>query len=583
MSGTASQTFQVNITSNDQLTAVLQQIGRSLAGVNAQIATVARVSAPLAQVTQQVGAAMARVNEVVAPIAASMRGMAMGFIGATTAAAGLSGILGAGALVGMARGTAQASAEIERLRQSLRGTEEMRRLTDASASLDAQLQSLAFSARANGMSVEGLTQPLQRVSTLLSDLGRGGGGQARQVLQQLGLSFRDAQGALISAPEMMANIARALEANPNNDQRARIMQAIFGSDLGGNTQLQQMLVRFRQDNERFLASGGPLGQEDRKGLAAMQTAMEALSAVAERLKAALGAAVAPAIQRVAEVFSGLVRANRDLIATQVGAWAQQLADAIQAINWRGVSGAISGVINGLSWVLRNTGGLTTAIAAAGAAMTAAFAGPAVAAIGGVVAVLGGPLTLGIAAVGAATYGIVTYWDQIKAGAEAVGRAFVVWGTTLAEVFRPLASFVGDVLAPIGRAIDMFMLQPIRDVLALMRQIIDLTPNLPGAGALARPEAVQQEQHGLFAGRANMAPGIGNPSQYLATDEDRDPRVPGLPRMPALPTRDSIAGRVEVFLRMEGLLPGVTATARTSGEGVAPAQLDVGQAFGGTWR
>lgn len=571
MSGTA-QTFTAIVTAQDQITQALTAINARMREIIGTQALAGQSATTLNRANDLARRGFSALHDSVGPIAARIRGVTTSIAGLVAAAAGIGGLgLGAGILA-LARNSGEVAAQIEALHTTLGVSRE-------------QLHLLSFSAQQGGTSLEAMTDPLTRLRDTLAQVARGGAPEAARVMRELGISVRNADGSLRPITALVADVGRAFESNTDQASRSRIAMALLGTT---NEQVMATFGRLRRSATAFREAGGGLTEAEYARLRQYREAWNALSgqlervrdlfgALAQRGAAIVGASIAPALQQAAERFTALIDANRELIATRVSDWANQLSTALSGIDWAGVGQSIDRIAAGARDMLDVVGGIGNALRVVGVVIAAAFAAPVVTAIAAVATALGGPLTLALGAVTVAGVAIYRNWDAIRDAGVAVGQ-------TLTGVFTRLGQFLTDhLLGPLTRLRD--GLQSVLNLVPALR-----IPPIPPAPAPSPPvrlypggivppgEAPASLPGGVVpprAGPASLPGGASSPGTSSS--------VASLPQLRGGNGAGAVNGQVEVVVRLPDAPPGTTASATTRGEGVATPSLDVGRSMAGAGR
>lgn len=104
-------------------------------------------------------------------------------------------------------------------------------LNKASQKIGVTVQSLSrleFAARLSDVSLDTLTQSVGKLNRNLSDVAGGGGEQAKQAFQQLGISITDAEGKLRGTDEVLADVAERFASFENGPRKTALAMELFG-------------------------------------------------------------------------------------------------------------------------------------------------------------------------------------------------------------------------------------------------------------------------------------------------------------------------------------------------------------------
>ena len=124
-----------------------------------------------------------------------------------------------------------------------------------------EYQSLAFAANRSGVSTQGMTTSLTKLMRAAADT-RDGMQTSVDVFRDAGIAFRDTNGELLSGPDLMLNVADAMERQGNATERVALAQRLMGRS---GRQLIPMLLEGRDAVqelfERFERLGGGMGDD----------------------------------------------------------------------------------------------------------------------------------------------------------------------------------------------------------------------------------------------------------------------------------------------------------------------------------
>lgn len=248
------------------------------------------------------------------------------------------------------------------------------------------LSELAFAADSSGTSLETIEAAVRTMQKNLA----GGAAATRETLSQLGLSLESLQG--LNPEQQFKTLADAIANIQDPGQKAALAMALFGKS---GTQLLPLFAEGAAGIEAMQKQARELGltmsSEDANAAAALNDALGALMASLKRIVTLIGAAVAPALQRVAKWLTLLtthvvdfLNQNRELVATffkiavAVAAAGAALIVTGQLIAGVGAAlGAMATIITGIGTALGMLSSLFAAVLTpAGALITivAALAG-----------------------------------------------------------------------------------------------------------------------------------------------------------------------------------------------------------------
>jgi len=298
----------------------------------------------------------------------------------STAAAGLLGAVG-----GLAIKTAQSADELNTLSKQ------------TGISTD-DLQKMSYAADLVDVSVENITGAMTKMKKGMAE-----GDFGKAVFEQLGVSVRDADGALRDSNEVFYEVLDALSKVSNETERDTLAMEVFGKSAD---QLAGIVddggAKLRELGDEASNLGLILDQETLQGLNDVNDTIDKLKAQAGAELAQAGAkaleALTPVLETVIEKLSQLFEWIGNLDESQMQT-ILTIAAVVAAIS--PIAGIIATICGAISSFLT----IWPQVQAVGAAIKA-FA-------------LANPLALVVAAVIALGAIIVTHWDQIKPILEAV--------------------------------------------------------------------------------------------------------------------------------------------------------------------
>ena len=522
--------FTAIITARNAAGAVLRQIGAQFAALSQQTG-LSRIASAAAGVGRAFGSLALQIGQVAGPLAA---------IGASAAAIGLGS---------MAARTAAAAGALSDL--------------SARTGISVQdLQELGDSARLAGVDQNTLATALQRLNRGLAEAAAGGGGDLGPLLRHLGISMRDANGQIRNAVDLLPELADVFQRNENQALRTRAATELFGR---AGEQLIPMLANgsraLEESRQRFRQYGFSMA-ESADGLAKIDDVFETLQVATEGLTQAIGAGLAPVLGPIAQGLADWVRANRDLIATGIGEWAERTSAAIGAFFAdRGPLERLADFAATLSGTVEALGGMQNVLIGFGAIAALPF----IAALASIVTAFV-PLMTAIGALGAA----------LLAGSP-VGLAIVAFGAmaaVLVSQWEPISAFFRDLWASVTRIFDAAWerIRPVAEAIGAAASV--LTGGSSPTGPVAAPDAQQQR-------RTNWR------NRGALGAEGGEPRIIGMSRpLPSvLPSLSNIApppaqeGRVTVDVNLNNAPPGTRVEAASNGPLVREPNTSVGYALG----
>jgi TP901 family phage tail tape measure protein len=513
--------FTAIISARNLAGATLRQVGAQFAALSRQTG-LTRIASAAAGVGRAFANLATQVGSVVGPMAA---------LGAAAGAAGLSSLAVRTAAAGDDLGdlSARTGVAIE------------------------TLQSLSEVASRAGVDQAGLAGALQKLNRGLAEAANGGTGDLAPALRQLGISMRDANGEIRNAADLLPELADAFARNENQALRTRLATELFGRT---GEQLIPMLAEgsaaLREGQERFRRYGYSLAPVA-EALSEADGQFKDMALSVRGLADAIGAQLAPVLGPIAARMADWVAANRELISSRVGEWAERASASFAAFfadrgpldRLEGFASAIGSVVEavgGVQNLMIGFGVLAVAPFLAALVSIAAAFGPLLAALGSLALALGAGSPAGLAIL-----------------------AFAGLAALLISNWRPVADFFRGLWADITAIFDAAWarLQPV--VEAISAAMAPLRAGSSPTGPVASPEAQAQRRANQRAGGAQFIEGFNTlpqPAQAAAAL--------------AAPAQQ---GRVEVEVNVNNLPAGSRVEATSEGALVQQPRTSVGFALG----
>lgn len=172
------------------------------------------------------------------------------------------------------------------------------------------IQALGFAASVNGSSTEALTGTFREMSKRLGEFVQTGGGPAKEIIEKLGISVRDAEGNVRSADDVFLGLSDTLQG------LSRAEQANVLDKLGIDQSLIQLVSLSADEVGKLTDRARSLGivtQEQADSAAAFNDSLTTLKFGLSGIQNAVAVGFAPALTRLTERFIGFLEVNKDLI------------------------------------------------------------------------------------------------------------------------------------------------------------------------------------------------------------------------------------------------------------------------------
>ena len=315
-----------------------------------------------------------------------------------------------------------------------------------------EIQKLQYAAGLGGSSAEAMEGALTKLGQQMNQAASGGAKEFGALLSHLGISLKDSNGRVRSSAAVMRELAEAMKNNVDPAARLQIATLAFGKAgsgmipvlSGGAAALDEMGARA----ERL---GLILDKDTVAKAAAFNDQLSELRQLTQVTSAKIGAALAPALEKVIPQLEQIINDNRDLIAQSLAQVVEGIGNAIQQIDWQALS---QGISDGVAWFRdlgETLGGVKGIIAAVSVVLKTMLLSKLWTLGGTVLKAVGSLKMLGTAlkvfalsnpftAILAALATIIVYWDDIKALVQVVWDKIKGLGETIAN--SALGKFVG---------------------------------------------------------------------------------------------------------------------------------------------
>lgn len=173
-----------------------------------------------------------------------------------------------------------------------------------------QIQALGFAASVNGSSAEALTGTFREMSKRLGEFVQTGGGPAKEIIEKLGISVKDAEGNVRSADDVFLGLSNTLQG------LSRAEQANVLDKLGIDQSLIQLVSLSSDEVGKLTDRARALGivtQEQADNAAAFNDSLTTLKFGLSGIQNAVAVGFAPALTDLTNRFIGFLEANQDLI------------------------------------------------------------------------------------------------------------------------------------------------------------------------------------------------------------------------------------------------------------------------------
>lgn len=304
------------------------------------------------------------------------------------------------------------------------------------------IQELGFAATTNGSSLDAVSASLRKVSKRAGEYVQTGGGPAKEMVDKLGISFRDANGHIKAADTIIMELTDSMRGM----SQAEKMNVL--DKMGIDQSMIQMLSLTGEEIDSLRAHAQRLGivtQEQADAVGVYNDSLSILKFGMQGIQNMVAVGFAPAMGDLVDKFVGLLEANHDLI------------------------------VNGLTWlgeVITSTVGMLQRMWPVLSAIAAGFVIAKMAAIGfsGIMSIILSPVVLITAALVAAVLIVDDLIVAFQGGKSVIADFFESFFGI--DIRPALQAIVGAVLEMVDAIVRLF--QPAVDaVMSMFKAVVAL--------------------------------------------------------------------------------------------------------------
>lgn len=295
------------------------------------------------------------------------------------------------------------------------------------------LAKFRYIAQLSGSSAEQMDAGLRVLNKNIANSAAGKNKDFLKMLEKLNISFKNADGSIKTAAQLMPELAEAMKSQTTQAQKAYIAQTAFGKS---GADLIQTLERGKEgfaelskDAEKY---GLVIGDDAVDASLALDDALNHQNAALKGLKLTIGSQLIPTIAPLLEQMSDWIAQNREWIASEINQALKDFVTSVKSIDFKKVITQTVQFVKNCAQLFKQLGGLKTIAIAVGAI----FGAKLVLALAGVVksiwtvitavkaltiALMTNPIIAIITAIVAAVAGlayagylIYKHWDTVKA-------------------------------------------------------------------------------------------------------------------------------------------------------------------------
>jgi len=295
------------------------------------------------------------------------------------------------------------------------------------------LAKFRYIAQLSGSSAEQMDAGLRVLNKNIANSAAGKNKDFLKMLEKLNISFKNADGSIKTAAQLMPELAEAMKSQTTQAQKAYIAQTAFGKS---GADLIQTLERGKEgfaelskDAEKY---GLVIGDDAVDASLALDDALNHQNAALKGLKLTIGSQLIPTIAPLLEQMNDWIAQNREWIASEINQAVKDFVTSVKSIDFKKVITQTVQFVKNCAQLFKQLGGLKTIAIAVGAI----FGAKLVLALAGVVksiwtvitavkaltiALMTNPIVAIITAIVAAVAGlayagylIYKNWDSVKA-------------------------------------------------------------------------------------------------------------------------------------------------------------------------
>lgn len=295
------------------------------------------------------------------------------------------------------------------------------------------LAKFRYIAQLSGSSAEQMDAGLRVLNKNIANSAAGKNKDFLKMLEKLNISFKNADGSIKTAAQLMPELAEAMKSQTTQAQKAYIAQTAFGKS---GADLIQTLERGKEgfaelskDAEKY---GLVIGDDAVDASLALDDALNHQNAALKGLKLTIGSQLIPTIAPLLEQMNDWIAQNREWIASEINQAVKDFVTSVKSIDFKQVITQTVQFVKNCAQLFKQLGGLKTIAIAVGAI----FGAKLVLALAGVVksiwtvitavkaltiALMTNPIIAIITAIVAAVAGlayagylIYKHWDTVKA-------------------------------------------------------------------------------------------------------------------------------------------------------------------------
>ena len=339
--------LQTTITARDETAAVFERIARSTEALAHRMGVLSAAGSKAATAAPwlQMHGSITRVGGAVS----MLEGRIAGLHSRLTTMLPMLGGLGAGASAGglfvFAENMAKAGIEAEETAKRL--------------GLNVgELSKFSYIARMTNTPMEAFTASMAKFNDVIFK-SSAGKGPAVPIFKALGINLHDAHGQLRSTADLIGDVFKAYQANPNSVAREGMARAFFGRGGGELTKMfgsnPEELARWAQAWERMKAPA--ITEAQRKAQKEYFESWQNIGFAVSQVETRIGRELAPALTPMLQSMERFLTGNQGAIAAVTGRNVTALAELFKKVDWLETGHAVARLTENIGGLVDRLGGL----------------------------------------------------------------------------------------------------------------------------------------------------------------------------------------------------------------------------------
>lgn len=346
MSG-AQATFQATITARDESSAVLARIAENTGLLAKKLGALPSAPRPAAMAGfwGSMTAGARQTTAAVSVLEGKMTGMFGGVGRALPVLGGLTGGVTLGGIFTLTEGVAKSSVMFQRQADSLKMA-------------TADLAKFGFLARMTDTDIDSLGAGMGKFSQSIGGAVTGKNKEALGMFRALHINLKDAKGNLRGTSDLLGDMFKAFEVNPDPRVQSTIIKTLFGR---GGEALKPLFRLSGEARDRFLKDFQSMtfspSEQQKADLAAYHESWLKIDYTVSQVRKQIGTDLAPVLGPALDEMSQFLSDNREAIGQFARANVQGFANWMRQVDWRGNAESARDFARGAGEVIDSLGGV----------------------------------------------------------------------------------------------------------------------------------------------------------------------------------------------------------------------------------